>query len=57
MICGMAKMMRKATVSRRWGAVPAYHMSTRRVGVAIAASVMSPPFHGACRGRPLQAER
>jgi hypothetical protein len=43
MICGMAKMMRKPTESRPWGAVPAYHMSTRLVGIAIAALVMETP--------------
>ncbi len=44
MNCGMARMMRKATVSRFCCAVPANHISTRRVGATIAASVMTPPL-------------
>ena len=44
MNCGMARMMRKITVTRLCGAVPAYHMSTRLVGTAIEALVMSAPF-------------
>ena len=44
MNCGMAKMMRKATVSRFCGAVPANHISTRLVGMAIGAFVMCTPL-------------
>ena len=38
--CGMAKMMRKATVRRFCGAVPAYNISTRPLGMAVDALVM-----------------
>ena len=37
-------MMRKITVTRFCGAVPAYHMSTRLLGTAIEALVISAPF-------------
>ena len=44
MNCGMARMKRKATVSRFCCAVPANHISTRHVGATIAAPVMTPPL-------------
>ena len=44
MNCGMAKMMRKATVHRFCAAVPANHISTRLVGTTIGAFVMAPFF-------------
>ena len=44
MNCGMARMMRKITVTRFCGAVPAYNKSTRLVGMAIEAFVMSAPL-------------
>ena len=55
MSCGMARMMRNATVARRCGDVPAYHMSTRLVGISIAGFVMGPLPHAA--RRPAHAER
>ena len=51
MSCGMAKMMRNATVARLCGDVPAYHMSTRLVGISIAGIRHGPPF------RALHADR
>ena len=37
-------MMRKITVTRRCGAVPEYHISTRLVGMDMDTFVMSPPW-------------
>ncbi len=45
MNCGMAKMTRKPTVHRFCAAVPAYHISTRLLGMTTEASVMTPPLY------------
>jgi hypothetical protein len=53
----MAKMMRKATVHRFCAAVPAYHISTRLVGMTTEASVMSAPLYAIRRRTYVQTER
>ena len=57
MNCGMAKMKRKTTVTRRCGLVPPYHISTRLVGMTIEAFVMSPPLYVPCRQEHVYLER
>ncbi len=57
MNCGMAKMTRKATVNRFCRAVPAYSISTRLVGMAVDAFVMSPPLFAIRCGRRVHVAR
>ena len=58
MYCGMAKMMRNATVRRFCGDVPANHMSTRLVGIGIAGFVMvTTPSRARPRASALHDER
>jgi hypothetical protein len=44
-------------VTRRCGAVPEYHISTRLVGMDMDTFVMSPPWKTLARGRRVQQKR